>query len=48
MFEFHGALEFNFLPIDVLHRKVSPYIFAGVGVFYYNPYAEDTGGNKHF
>lgn len=48
LFEFHGALEFNFLPIDILHRKVSPYIFGGIGVFYFNPYAEDTGGNKHF
>jgi len=48
IFEFHGAVEFNFLPIDVLRRKVTPYIFGGVGVFYFNPFAEDNAGNKHF
>ncbi len=48
VFEFHGAVEFNFLPIDVLHRKVTPYIFGGIGVFYFNPFAEDVAGNKHF
>jgi hypothetical protein len=48
LFEFHGAVEFNFLPIDVLHRKVTPYIFGGIGVFYFNPFAEDIAGNKHF
>jgi hypothetical protein len=48
VFEFHGALELNLLPVDVLHRKVSPYLFGGIGVFYYNPFAEDYSGNKHF
>jgi hypothetical protein len=48
IFEFHGAVEYNFLPIEVLHRKVTPYIFGGIGVFYFNPFAEDAGGNKHF
>lgn len=48
IFEFHGGLEFNFLPIDILKRKVTPYIFGGIGVFYFNPYAEDNAGNKHF
>ncbi len=48
IFEFHGGLELNFLPIDVLHRKVTPYIFGGIGVFYFNPFADDDAGNKHF
>ena len=46
LFEVHGALEFNFLPVDVMKRKVSPYIFGGMSVFYYNPYAQDYAGNK--
>ncbi len=48
IFEFHGAVEYNFLPIDVLHRKVTPYIFGGVALFYFNPFAEDISGNKHY
>jgi len=48
LFEFHGALEFNFLPIDVFRRKATPYVFAGIAAFYFNPYAEDLAGNKHF
>jgi hypothetical protein len=46
LFEFHGALEINFLPIEILRNKATPYIFGGVSVFYFNPYAEDTAGNK--
>ncbi|GAA4465375.1 hypothetical protein GCM10023093_17460 [Nemorincola caseinilytica] len=48
LFEFHGGVEFNFLPVDVLRHKVTPYVFGGIGVFYFNPFAEDAGGNKHF
>lgn len=46
LFELHGGIEFNFLPIDVLRRKVSPYVFGGISVFYYNPFADDPNGNK--
>jgi len=46
LFEFHGALEFNFLPVDVFRRKVSPYVFGGIAVFYFNPYAMDDAGDK--
>lgn len=48
LLELHSALEINFLPIDVFRRKATPYIFGGIGVFYFNPYAEDDGGNRHF
>ncbi len=48
LFEFHTALEINFLPIDILRRKVTPYIFGGIAVFYYNPYAIDPAGDKVF
>ena len=47
LFEFHGGLEFNFLAVDILRAKVSPYIFGGVAVFYYNPFAYNEAGNKY-
>lgn len=46
--ELHGGLELNFLPIDIDRMKVSPYIFGGIGVFYFNPTALDPNGNKVF
>jgi len=45
LFEVHGALEFNFIPIEVLKHKVSPYIFGGISVFYFDPYAQDNNGD---
>jgi len=44
--EGHVGLELNFLPIDLYRMKVSPYIFGGIGVFYFDPYASDPSGNK--
>jgi hypothetical protein len=46
LFEFHGALEFNFFPVEILKRKASPFLFGGISVFYFNPFAEDNNGNK--
>ncbi len=48
LFEVHGAMEVNFLPIAVLRMKVTPYLFGGISAFYFNPYAQDTQGNKVF
>jgi hypothetical protein len=48
LLEFHTALELNFLPIEVLRMKATPYIFGGIGLFYFNPYAEDNNGNKQY
>jgi Domain of unknown function (DUF6089) len=48
LFEFHGALEINLIPIEILKHKASPFLFGGVSVFYFNPYAEDPSGNKQF
>ncbi len=48
LFEMHGALELNFLPIEVMHHKVTPYIFGGISAFYFNPYAHDVNDNKIF
>lgn len=44
--EIYGALEFNFLPIEVNRFKVSPYVFAGVGAFYSRPYAFNKDDKK--
>ncbi|RQO31783.1 hypothetical protein DBR32_07525 [Taibaiella sp. KBW10] len=44
--EIYGAIEFNFLAVDQYRFKVSPYIFAGVGAFYSNPFAYDEKGEK--
>ena len=46
LFEVHGAIEVNLLPVDVMRRKVSPYIFGGISVFYFDPYAIDPEGDK--
>lgn len=40
IFEVHGGLELNLLPIDVDRMKVTPYIFGGISVFYFNPYTD--------
>ena len=46
LIEFHAALEINFLPIEIKKAHFSPYIFGGMAVFYYNPYALDPQGQK--
>jgi len=39
-------LEYTFM--DIEDKKLSPYLFAGVAVYHFNPYAFDTLGNKIF
>lgn len=46
--EIHGGLEINFLPLDVDRMKVTPYVFGGVGAFYFNPYAQAPDGSRVF
>ena len=48
LFEMHGALEVNLLPIEILRMKATPYFFGGLSVFYFNPFADDPNGNKVF
>lgn len=48
LFEVHGALELNFWPVEILKKKATPYIFGGISVFYFNPFAQDDNGNKVF
>ena len=40
------ALEYTFL--DLEERSISPYAFAGIAAFHFNPYAKDAAGNKVF
>ncbi|HZH88604.1 MAG TPA: DUF6089 family protein [Chitinophagaceae bacterium] len=46
MVDLSGALELNFLPVDVHKFKVSPYVFVGVGAVYSNPYTLDINSDK--
>lgn len=39
-------LDYSFLNLD--YHSFTPYVFAGVAVFHYNPYAFDSSGNKIF
>ena len=39
LIELHAALEINFRPIEIKKAHFSPYIFGGMAIFYYNPYA---------
>ncbi len=44
--EFHLALEFNFL--DLSEHSITPYVFAGIAGFHFNPYTETASSNKVF
>ena len=44
--EFSLVGEFNTFDMDV--KRWSPYVFAGLAVFHYNPYTFDQSGNKVF
>lgn len=46
IFEVSAGIEINFLPIDMEKFKFTPYIFAGIGAFYSNPFALDNDGKK--
>ena len=37
-------LDFSFLNLD--YHRFSPYVFGGIAVFHFNPYAFDSTGNK--
>lgn len=46
LFEAHGAFEINLLPIEKQRAKVTPYVFAGIGIFYFNPYTRGLNGER--
>lgn len=43
-----AGVEYNFWPIDRVRCRFSPYVFAGVGVFYSNPFTNGMNGEKVF
>lgn len=44
--EVHAGVEYNFWPVDRVRSRVSPFVFAGIGVFYTNPFASGMSGEK--
>lgn len=44
--ELHLGLEYNLFDLD--GRSLTPYVFAGVAGFHFNPYTKDVAGNKVF
>jgi hypothetical protein len=44
--EAHAGLEITLTDIPV--RKVTPYVYAGIAVFHFNPWAYDLSGNKTY
>ncbi len=46
VWELHAGGEYHFLGMD--ERVFSPYIFAGLAAFHFNPYAYTPSGNKVF
>ena len=44
--ELHLGLEYNLFNLE--ERSFTPYVFAGVAGFHFNPYTKDLAGNKFF
>jgi opacity protein-like surface antigen len=44
IYEGQLALEYNLF--DLTERSVTPYVFAGVAGYHFNPYTKDPGGDK--
>jgi hypothetical protein len=43
-----GSLLLEYTILSMEERKVSPYVYSGLTLFHFNPYAYDTLGNKVF
>lgn len=46
IYELHGGIEINLLPVDMEKFMASPYIFAGIGGFYSSPFVLNTQSEK--
>jgi hypothetical protein len=44
IFEWNAMVEYNIF--DLNEHRFTPYVFAGMAVYHFNPYAYDTLGNK--
>ncbi|WP_344977670.1 DUF6089 family protein [Compostibacter hankyongensis] len=42
--DFQLLAEYNFM--DITERRFTPYVFAGIGVYHFNPYTADSLSNK--
>lgn len=42
--EIQFGLEYHFAKFEIL--RISPYVFAGIAAFHFNPYTDDTAGRK--
>jgi hypothetical protein len=46
VFDWEGGLQYNFFSLN--DRWWTPYVYAGIGIFHFNPYTKDTTGAKTF
>ncbi len=46
IFEAQGAIQYYFTPLN--SRSLTPYVFAGLAMYHFNPYTHDTTGAKYF
>lgn len=46
LFELQGGFQYSIFPIN--ERSLTPYIFAAIAVYHFNPYTHDTTGAKYF
>jgi len=46
LFDWELTGQYNFFSLN--ERWWTPYVFAGIGIYHFNPYTKDTSGNKHF
>src|SRR6185369_9427613 len=43
-----GNLMLEYTFFDLEKKRISPFVFAGIAIFHFNPYAFDSTGNKVF
>lgn len=49
LLELNAGFEINLIdPVEPYERKTLPYVFGGIGLFHFNPYAYDNAGDKVF
>lgn len=41
-----GSLMLEYTLLDMKYKRLSPYVFGGIGVYHFNPYTYDTLNNK--
>jgi hypothetical protein len=46
LFDWELTGQYNFFSLN--DRWWTPYVFAGIGIYHFNPYTKDTSGNKYF